>query len=168
METAALLDFAYPLPASRLSATGDLRLRQRSLTPDRSTWINEDGVVFNSSSLDVDNWTWDGLVDGYMSRQMRTDVEVPYPVWRTGRGPNDAFVISGTIRYVEDRIYYRPAVLETLKHGWIQYLSVLLPVLAIALPFTGFLIRNQFITTRCSVDRMPSTVAQRGPKLHYF
>ena len=56
------------------------------------------------------------------------------------------------MRIPKDRIYYRPALAEVLKQGWIQYISLFFLVLGIIWPFYDFLVYHQVIRTHITVD----------------
>ncbi|KAG5462928.1 MAG: hypothetical protein BJ554DRAFT_2815, partial [Olpidium bornovanus] len=44
------------------------------------------------------------LTSNVTGTKVRTDLIALYPMWTSGRGPNEPFVITGKIRYSEDRI----------------------------------------------------------------
>jgi transmembrane protein 231 len=50
-------------------------------------------------------------------------------------------------------VAYKPMFLEVMKFAWIQYLSLLLPVLWVIYQFARFVFRNQIFETSVTVDK---------------
>lgn len=52
----------------------------------------------------------------------------------------------------QQRVAYIPGVLQTLKFAWLQYVSLLIPSLAIFYLVVGFLLRHQIVATSVTSD----------------
>ncbi|KAL2911650.1 hypothetical protein HK105_208858 [Polyrhizophydium stewartii] len=139
-----LIDAASPLGGSSLSLDGDLNLVQRWPMLDRVTYVHDRPAINFTQAVgdDIMSLTWPRIVSDYLD--------------------NDGapFVLTAKVRVPVDRIVYRPAVLEVLKHGWIQYSSCLALVAAVLLPIYGYSLRHQIVSTHVTLQSTGPVAAQ--------
>ncbi|KXS19232.1 hypothetical protein M427DRAFT_53186 [Gonapodya prolifera JEL478] len=153
----ALIHTFHPAPAGRLYLSCDLVSSQRTPLPAgvKNTRYGENPLRLDKSlgeltdggelSLGLKNWTWDEVVKETMERNFRTHVDCPYPSWSSGRAAGEPFIISGVIRYPENRIWYRPGFAETLKWGGVQYCAYFLLCLILLRPIKSAIFRTSAV-----------------------
>jgi hypothetical protein len=65
----------------------------------------------------------------------------------SNRAIDQEFQVELRIRVPTQILNYRPSLGEVLKHGWMQYLSLLVLVYLVLKPFYSSLIENQIVKT---------------------
>ncbi|KAJ1344357.1 hypothetical protein BSLG_001092 [Batrachochytrium salamandrivorans] len=148
-----LIDVASPLSGSHLSLDSDLNLVQRWPIQDKVSYISTAPAINFTMAVgnDYSALTWPRIVSDYLDYDARTIYNPVVPIWSTSRSTGQSFTISVKIRIPKDRIAYRPALLEILKHGWIQYLACLVIVAVMLIPGYEFLLRHQVVATHVSL-----------------
>jgi len=56
---------------------------------------------------------------------------------------------------IEQQVKYIPGILQTLKFAWIQYLSLLIPIMSAFYLAAGFMFRHKLVDSMISSDLMP-------------
>jgi hypothetical protein len=88
----------------------------------------------------------------YMSYSDAVHLEPRYPVWISGGGVS-RFTANVTMAVRPTIVRYQPGVAETLKFGWIQYISFFIPLWWILRQIKWFAAFYQITPCRVAVDR---------------
>ncbi|KAI8907890.1 transmembrane protein [Gorgonomyces haynaldii] len=143
------LDHSSPLPGGSLYADGDVVINQRNIMTDKADYIVIEPVLDFSAvkGMHPEALQWTNIMSTYMARNVITEFNSPPPIWSAFRDPGSPFSIYIRVRVPETRVVYRPSVLEVLKNGWIQYLSLLVLVCIILLPIYDLALRSNVVKT---------------------
>jgi len=155
MESAAYLDHVSMVSGGELELWGSLQLRQRSLLPQSSavrTTYNTSVIVPSNGGIDSMSQVQFGtMLDNYLSRNESTILGDVYPVWTAAA--DSYFTLKAHIQIPPEQIIqYQPGVLETLRHGVIQFLAVYVFVAALLGAANHFIFENQVFETRVRDD----------------
>ncbi|XP_046842475.1 transmembrane protein 231-like [Xenia sp. Carnegie-2017] len=147
MESMAYIHHSSGAPGAEFVTIGELRLKQKSLLrhSGRSTTYNT--TVIDSTSTFAEAYDFTNIFRQYFIRNVTTEYESVYPLWRTGRNIEAPFVLKATIYYPEERIFYRPGFWQLIKYAWIQYLAILVVLTSFFSRFKRFVFENQVVTT---------------------
>ncbi|XP_072168857.1 transmembrane protein 231-like [Diadema setosum] len=147
MEAMAYISHSSAMSGAQLNADGDLKLRLRQPLAHKGLDTRYDVPIINSDSVFAEDYSFSHIFSSYQERNVTTRFESDYPVWITGRGSEQPFVISGRITYPEETIVYIPGFWQVIKFGWIQYLSVLLLFIFLMERVKSFVFENQIVST---------------------
>ncbi|KAJ1560688.1 hypothetical protein HK405_006249 [Cladochytrium tenue] len=179
MQTMAFVDTASALPVSALDVDGELRLEQRVLLRAGVDAATYDQPVVNYTAEAVmpaltGAWgtaplAWSRILQDYQERNFRTRLDHAPVSWTYFRGRGQALEIRGKVRYVEERVGYRPGAAEVLKFGWVQYLSLFLVAAAAARTLFTFCVAAQLVPTHVVVDAAPAPAGlSKGFKAYVY
>ncbi|XP_073441123.1 transmembrane protein 231 [Dendrobates tinctorius] len=147
MQSMAFVQYTSPVPGAKLYINGDLRLQQRRPLRHQGLDTTYNVSVINGASPFASSYDLINILSAYQERNVTTILNNPNPIWLSGRGSSDPFVISGVIRYPMETISYEPGFWEMIKYAWIQYVSVLLIFLWVFERVKIFVFQNQVFTT---------------------
>ena len=147
-------DVSSPTPGSGFYVDGDVQLNFRSLMKDKTdyTMIDQPLNFTKAVSPASRDLNWANVMSAYRDQRVRTEFVSDPPLWSGPRASLEPFVIQIKARIPTQRIIYRPAFLEVLKNGWIQYLSMLVLVALIFVPIYDLMITNQVVRTVVQVE----------------
>ncbi|KAI9204115.1 uncharacterized protein BJ171DRAFT_582493 [Polychytrium aggregatum] len=164
MSALALHDLMTTTPGSSVDVEADLQLVQRDRVRDGRLWdMNADPIWNFTDSRST--WEWRAVLERYNQRDVRTTLAPLTELWQAPRAQSSNFQIHTRIHFPEQAVTYRPKLAETLKSGWIQYISFLVLFWAVSSWVYSFIFRHQIIRTYVQPDRVP---ASRGFKTHSF
>lgn len=153
METLALINI---VPPSELTVTSNMNVTvYGQLTFQQKMPIRNSGndSTYNRSIIPTDNSLsaptgLDAILDEYFTRKYYTSYQNQY-TWLTPRTTSDTnrITISVVLNSGRQSIRFRPGFWQALKWGWIQYISVLLPFLAVFNRLKLFVFSNQLVRT---------------------
>ncbi|XJO73196.1 hypothetical protein BDV3_004214 [Batrachochytrium dendrobatidis] len=148
------IDTASPLTGNSLYVDGDLQLIQRWPMQDKVDYMFTNPAINFTQAVgnDYAALTWPRIVSDYLDKDVRTTLVSPMPIWSTPRGSNDPFTITIKVRIPKDRIVYRPALLQVLKNGWIQYIACWVIVAAVLIPLYKYVLQHQIVATYVSIQ----------------
>ena len=86
------------------------------------------------------------ILRNYGSRNISLRVENSYSVWRRGTGVEN-FVLELNLNYPSQTVEYIPGFWQTIKGGWIQYLSVLVVFIYFFNSIKTFVFSQQILPT---------------------
>ena len=86
------------------------------------------------------------ILRNYGARNISLRVENSYSVWRRGTGVEN-FVLELNLNYPSQTVEYIPGFWQTIKGGWIQYLSVLVVFIYLFNSIKTFLFSQQILPT---------------------
>ncbi|XP_022342597.2 transmembrane protein 231-like isoform X2 [Crassostrea virginica] len=147
MESLAYINYESPKPGARLDVYGELNLRQKQPLGHRGLDTRFSGPIIDSTSVYAESYDLANIFKKYTERNVTTQLNAPYSVWRSGRGAGQPFVLSSNITYTEQMILYYPGFWYMIKWGWVQYVSVLLVFLYVFDRIKIFIFQNQLVTT---------------------
>ncbi|XP_035680504.1 transmembrane protein 231-like [Branchiostoma floridae] len=147
MECMAYLQHTSPLPGADLTVVGDLRLHQKYPLGHTGRDTRFNTSIIDSTSIFPSAYDLRTIFESYSDRNVSTNFQTYYPVWRTGRATGQPFVISATVRYPEETILYKPGFWQLIKWGWVQYISILLVFLFVFDRIKTFVFENQILNT---------------------
>ena len=82
----------------------------------------------------------------YGARNVSVRLENSYSVWRRGAGVEN-FVLELNLNYPPQTVEYTPGFWQTIKWGWIQYLSVLVIFIYVFNSVKTFVFSQQILPT---------------------
>ncbi|KAJ8041469.1 hypothetical protein HOLleu_12293 [Holothuria leucospilota] len=147
MESLAYIHHTSFASGAQFIAEGDLKLHLKQPLAHKGTDSRYNVPVVDSDSVFAADYTFSTIFNNYISRNATTSFVCDYPIWKTGRGAGQPFVIQGSVGYTEELIMYVPGFWQTIKMGWIQYLAVLIIFIFIMEKVKKFVFENQIITT---------------------
>jgi transmembrane protein 231 len=163
MRTLGYVSHSSALSGSGLYVDGDLRLNQREpLTAGSSetTYRGDAGSPFADfvhgadGSTGVASLKLNGIFNRYLFRNETTFYDYHYPVWQAGSG--NLFEVRARVRIPShEKIRFRPAPLTMAKFGWIQVLSILIPLLWLLRRAEWVLFHYRVLQTRVVSDILP-------------
>lgn len=146
MESLAFIQHVSSYGGAKFTADGDLKLQLKHPLPHKGTDVRYNVPIIEKSSLFVEDYTPSNIVRNYISRNVTTSFECKYPVWLTGRGAGQPFIIQSSVNYPEELIMYVPGFWQTMKMGWIQYFPVLVVFIFLMEKIKMFVFENQIVT----------------------
>lgn len=156
METLAYISHTSAMSGAELRTDGDLRLRLGQPLAHKGLDTRYDVPIIDSTSVFAEDYTFSKIFSSYQQRNVSTRFECDYPIWLTGRGSGQPFIIQGTIYYPEETIVYIPGFWQVIKFGWIQYLSVLVLFVFLMERVKTFVYENQIVNTIVNQPVPPS------------
>lgn len=94
------------------------------------------------------------ILQGYLSRNYTTSYQNYNPVWMSGI--RDSFTLNMRIRIPPHQVvYYRPAPIEMLKGGWIQWLATFVALWYLLTWAEWFVFTQRLVETRVVSDFKP-------------
>lgn len=147
MESLAYIEYNSAVSGAKLEYVGDLVLQQREPLNHKGRDTRFNDSVIDEKSLYAEEYDFGRIFRKYSKRNVTTTLEQDYPVWISSRGANQPFVLEATIRYPEANVLYTPGFWQELKHGWIQYLAILLVFLFVFDRIKVFIFSNQLVST---------------------
>ncbi|XP_013388684.1 transmembrane protein 231 [Lingula anatina] len=151
MESMAYIQHDSPRSGAELKVIGDLRLVQKDLLLHRGVDNRFNSPVIDDTSIYADAYDLANIFSSYSSRNVTTVLDSSYPVWTTGRGTGQPFVITATIRYPRETLFYIPGFWQLIKWAWVQYVAILIIFVAAFDRIKTFIFQNQLVPT--IVDR---------------
>ena len=152
METIVPIRFHAPLSTisnPSVFAAGDLYLEQRRpIQASGSDYTYNTSVIdlnalFASSSLDFNS-----VLNQYFTRNYYTSFQSQYVKWTSGSVRNEPMLTMNVVMNVPSQsIRFIPGFWQEFKWGWIQYVSVLLPFIAVFNRIKEFVFRHRFVRT---------------------
>ncbi|KAJ3113428.1 hypothetical protein HDU96_003401 [Phlyctochytrium bullatum] len=101
------------------------------------------------------NQAWGNVISAFLDRNVRTTFEVSQPLWQHPRAAAQPFVLSGRVRFPEEKVLYRPGAFEVIKFAWMQYLAHAVVVGVLCRWVFVWAIRCQVVPTYVVVDVLP-------------
>eukprot|EP00057_Strongylocentrotus_purpuratus_P013253 XP_011667727.1 PREDICTED: transmembrane protein 231 [Strongylocentrotus purpuratus] len=147
MESMAYVSHTSAMPGAELNVDGDLSLRLKQPLAHKGYDTRYNDPIIDSTSVFAEDYSFSKIFSSYQQRNISTRFECDYPVWLTGRGTGQPFIIKGTIYYPEETIVYVPGFWQVIKFGWIQYLSVLFLFIFLMERVKTFVFENQIVNT---------------------
>jgi len=144
LESLALLQYDSGISGSAFYTDGDLVLKQKNPLPHKGTFNKFNEPIVDKSSSDADVLNIHSILRKYQERNLTTDFVGKYPTWVSGQ--STSFKIDTKIYYPEQTILYRPGFWQLIKHGWIQYLSILFIFLFFVGHVKRFVYENRLVT----------------------
>jgi len=126
MESTAYATQSSVAGGSSFTTYGDLKLDQKTPLRHRGVDTRFNTSIIDSSSLSLSTYDFTNIFRSYSARNVTTFFTNDYPVWKSGRGATQPFVIQMIINYPTEVIVYQPGFWELVKWGWVQYVSILL------------------------------------------
>lgn len=154
METMVLINLR---PASSIlfsanpsvSTAGDLYLEQRRPIQSSgtdytyNTSVIDLNTLISSSSLNLGS-----VLNAYLTRNYYTAYRSDYAQWSTGPSRVESMLtINVVVNVPSQSIRFIPGFWQEFKWGWIQYISVLLPFIAVFNRIKEFVFRHRFVHT---------------------
>mmetsp|Transcript_30562 Transcript_30562/g.58870 ORF Transcript_30562/g.58870 Transcript_30562/m.58870 type:complete len:316 (+) Transcript_30562:281-1228(+) len=163
MRTLAYIQHASPLSGSALHVDGDLRLLQREPLAEQAnhnTYKGSANSPFAPLLQNVQGTTGlaqiglGGVMNLYLFRNETTYFDSKFPIWMAGSG--DEFEVKARIRVPSHQeIMYRPGTLMVVKFGWIQFFSIVYPLLWLLSQATWVVFHFRILQTRVVSDFKP-------------
>ena len=154
METMALISIVPPSEFTagtnkNITAYGQLTFQQKMAIQNSGN-----DSTYNRSIIPTDNslstpGSLDSILDEYFTRKYYTSYQNQY-TWltpRTTTTDTNRITISIVLNCGRQSIRFRPGFWQAFKWGWIQYISVLLPFLAVFNRMKLFVFSNQLVRT---------------------
>jgi len=126
MESLAYITSSSSSPGASFTTFGDLKLHQKVPLRHRGLDTRFNSSVINSSSIFSSDYDLNVILGSYANRNVTTVYSPQYPVWKSGRGPEQPLTIEVNVNYPNEVIVYQPGFWELIKNGWIQYVAILL------------------------------------------
>ena len=155
MQTMALMNLSPPTQISTtnnptVTIVGDLILHQRQ--PIQSSGTD---LIYNKSIIEPNNLanirlsTFDSIIDNYLTRKYYTTFQSESIQWTDGTDSTSGNLLTLNIllNIRHQSIRFIPGFWQEFKWGWIQYVCVLLPFIAVFNRIKEFVFRNQFVRT---------------------
>jgi len=155
MQTMALMNLSPPTQISTtnnptVTIVGDLILQQRQ--PIQSSGTD---LIYNKSIIEPNNLanirlsTFDSIIDNYLTRKYYTTFQSESIQWTDGTDSTSGNLLTLNIllNIRHQSIRFIPGFWQEFKWGWIQYVCVLLPFIAVFNRIKEFVFRNQFVRT---------------------
>lgn len=146
LEGAAVVQYETASAGRELFSDGFLRLRQERALPHTGTVLDYNGSLIDETSFDPDTYDLASVLQRYNDRNVTTVFEAPASVWTAGRVAGQPFVLRLRVRYPSTVVRYTPSLLHEAKHGWVQYLALLLPLWYFARYLQEFLFANRIVS----------------------
>jgi len=159
MQTMALMNLSPPTQISTtnnptVTIVGDLILHQRQ--PIQSSGTD---LIYNKSIIEPNNLanirlsTFDSIIDNYLTRKYYTTFQSESIQWTDGTDSTSGNLLTLNIllNIRHQSIRFIPGFWQEFKWGWIQYVCVLLPFIAVFNRIKEFVFRNQFVRTLVEV-----------------
>ena len=159
MQTMALMNLSPPTQISTtnnptVTIVGDLILQQRQ--PIQSSGTD---LIYNKSIIEPNNLanirlsTFDSIIDNYLTRKYYTTFQSESIQWTDGTDSTSGNLLTLNIllNIRHQSIRFIPGFWQEFKWGWIQYVCVLLPFIAVFNRIKEFVFRNQFVRTLVEV-----------------
>ncbi|KAJ3347824.1 hypothetical protein HDU91_006685 [Kappamyces sp. JEL0680] len=157
-----MIDISSALPGSGVQADGFLQISQTSLMTDKLSYSNTDPIFDYATfyTSDVNAISWPRIVSNYLDRSFQPSYQAT-TIWNFPPSSTEPFKVSVKVRIPTWQIQYRPGILEVLKNGWIQYLSVFI--------FTGLILGAawDFLITHQIIKTIAYSQARPGAKVMY-
>lgn len=161
MEGLGVVMKASPLPGAEYHVNGDLRFKQLNPVPSRGTRsLYSDSLLPRAGVRSVEDLAFPTILAKYFQRNDTMELHHPNSFWVPGR--QDTFKVHLNLRIPTQDISYIPDASETLKHAWIQYISVLCIVYVVLDAVRYFVYSQQVVPTLTRLDTVPPT------KQHHF
>jgi transmembrane protein 231 len=104
--------------------------------------------VVSNTSIYAQSFQLPYILRSYNARNVTTVLANAAPVWITGRGAGQPFVIQAVINYpIQYGITYYTGFWEMIKWGWVQYVSILILFWYCLDRIQRFVFQNQVVTT---------------------
>lgn len=153
METMALINIVPPSELTsdankNLTVYGQLIFQQKNpIQNSGNDYTYNRSIIATDNSLSTPA-SLDAILDDYFTRNYYTSYQNQY-TWLTSRTNTDAnrVTISVVLNSGRQSIRFRPGFWQAFKWGWIQYISVLLPFLAVFNRLKLFVFSNQLVRT---------------------
>jgi hypothetical protein len=151
-----IIDVSSPLPGSSVQADGFMELSQIALMTDKLSYYNSEPIFDYSyfQTGDASALSWPRIISNYLSRSCNpygTYLVQPkyaaHTIWNFPPSNTAPFTISLKVRIPTWDVAYRPGLLEVLKAGWIQYISVFIFTGGILWATWDYLVTHQIIRT---------------------
>ena len=154
METIALINIVPPYELTpsankNLTVYGQLIFQQKTAIPNSGSDASYNRSIIPTDSSLSTPASLDAVLDDYFTRNYYTSYQNQY-TWLTSRTTTtdtDRVTISVVLNSGRQSIRFRPGFWQAIKWGWIQYISVLLPFLAVFNRLKLFVFSNQLVRT---------------------
>ena len=147
MESLAYVSHSAIAGGSSFTTFGNLKLDQKTPLRHRGVDKRFNNPIVDSSSLSVSTYDFTNIFQSYSARNVTTLFTNDYPVWKSGHGTTQPFVIQMIIKYPTEDILYQPGFWELIKWGWVQYVSILLIFLWVFQKLNFVVFGGQLINT---------------------
>ncbi|PIK58094.1 putative transmembrane protein [Apostichopus japonicus] len=91
---------------AKFVAEGDLRLQLKQPLAHKGSDTRYNVAIIDENSVFVEDYTLSNIFSNYLSRNVSTYFDCKYPIWQTGRGAGQPFIITGSVSYPEELIIY--------------------------------------------------------------
>ncbi|XP_074029453.1 transmembrane protein 231 [Leptinotarsa decemlineata] len=112
--------------------------------------INTINNIYNESIIDVDddgketkNFEIDNIIEKYLERNITTHLTNVYTNVRSEN--NRVFNLKLSVRYPQQRIYYKPGFWQIIKAAWVQYSAVYTIIAWGLLKIKSYFFRNRLV-----------------------
>nr|XP_023022035.1 transmembrane protein 231-like [Leptinotarsa decemlineata] len=106
--------------------------------------------IYNESIIDVDddgketkNFEIDNIIEKYLERNITTHLTNVYTNVRSEN--NKVFNLKLSVRYPQQRIYYKPGFWQIIKAAWVQYSAVYTIIAWGSLKIKSYFFRNRLV-----------------------
>ena len=147
MESLAYVTHSSIASGSSFTTYGDLRMYQKTPLRHRGVDVRFNTSIIDSNSLSISAYDLTNVFRAYSARNITTVLTNQYPVWKSGRGATDPFVIEVIARYPTETVVYQPGFWELIKWGWVQYVAILLLFLWIFEKIHEVVFTSQLVNT---------------------
>ena len=154
METMTLINLRPSASTSfsanpSVSTAGDLYLEQRRPIQSSGTdYIYNTSVIDLNTLITTSSLNLSSVLNQYLTRNYYTAFRSDYVKWTTGASQSGSMLtINVMINVPSQSIRFIPGFWQEFKWGWIQYVSVLLPFIAVFNRIKEFVFRHRFVHT---------------------
>jgi len=136
------------LAGAMLEIDGDLYLRQKWPLGNSGIDTRYNIPVVSNTSIYAQSFQLPNILRAYNARNVTTVLANTAPVWITGRGAGQPFVVRAIINYpVQYGILYYNGFWEMIKWGWVQYVSLLVLFWYVLDRIERFVFQHQIVST---------------------